>query len=71
MENMMVRLLLFACFGLATILLFQSDFAATGHQAQMNTRLARDDSGNAQSTEPSTTSDTGGGDDPGKPDQDQ
>ena len=68
----MIRLLLFACLALAAILLFQSDLSATGYQAQMSTRLAQDDSGNAQSApDPSTTSDTGSSDDSGKPTQDQ
>ena len=69
----MIRLLIFACLALATILLFQSDFAATGHQAQMGTRLAQDDSGNAQAPHPSTTSDTGtaSGDDSNDPAKDK
>jgi hypothetical protein len=69
---MMIRLLLFACLALAAIVLFQSDLSATGYQAQMNTRLAQDNSGDAQTApDPSTTSDTGSSDDSGKPVQDQ
>jgi hypothetical protein len=56
---------------LAAILLLQSDLSATGYQAQTTTRLAQDDSGNAQAPDPSTTSDTGSSDDSGKPAQDQ
>ena len=68
----MIRLLLFACLALAAIVLFQSDLSATGNQAQMNTRLAQDNSGDAQTApDPSTTSDTGNSDDSGKPTQDQ
>ena len=68
----MIRLLLFACLALAAIVLFQSDLSATGNQAQMNTRLAQDNSGDAQTApDPSTTSDTGSSDDSGKPVQDQ
>jgi hypothetical protein len=56
----MIRLLLFACLALAVILLFQRDLSATGYQAQISTRLAQDDSDNAQTApDPSTTSDTG------------
>jgi hypothetical protein len=69
---MMIRLLLFACLALAAIVLFESDLSATGYQAQMNTRLAQDNSGDAQTApDPSTTSDTGSSDDSGKPVQDQ
>jgi hypothetical protein len=72
MEIMMIRLLLFACFALAAILLCQSDVSATGYKAQAATRVAQDDNGNAQTApDPSTTSDTGSGDDSGKPAQDQ
>jgi hypothetical protein len=72
MESMMIRLLLFACLALAAILLFQSDLSATGYQAQMSTRLAQDDSGNAQTApDPSAPSDIGSSDDSGKPAQDQ
>ena len=72
MESMMIRLLLFACFALAAILLFQSDVSATGYKAQAATRVAQDDNGNAQTArDPSTTSDTSSGDDSGKPAQDQ
>jgi hypothetical protein len=67
----MIRLLFLACLALAGILLFQSDFSATGHQASMRTRLAQDDSGNAQASDPSTTSDTGSSDDSSKPAGDQ
>jgi hypothetical protein len=70
MEDLMIRLLLFTCLALATILLFQSDLSATGYQAQMSTRLAQDDSGSAQPPDPSTTPDTGS-DDSGKPEQEQ
>ena len=59
----MIRLLLFACLALAAILLFQRDLSATGYQAQISTRLAQDDSDNAQTApDPSTTSDTGNSD---------
>jgi hypothetical protein len=71
MEGTMIRLLLLACLALAAILLFQSGLSATGYKAQMNTRLAQDDSGNAQVPDPSTTSDTGSSDDSGKPARDQ
>jgi hypothetical protein len=71
MEGTMIRLLLLACLALAAILLFQSDLSATGYKAQMNTRLAQDDSGNAQVPDPSTTSDPGSSDDSGKPARDQ
>lgn len=67
----MIRLLLLACLALAAILLFQSDLSVTGYQAQMSTRLAQDDSGNAQAPDPSTSSDTGSSDDSGKPARDQ
>ena len=68
----MIRLLLFACFALAAILLFQNDFSATGYKAQAATRVAQEDNGNAQTArDPSTTSDTSSGDDSGKPAQDQ
>jgi hypothetical protein len=59
MESTMVRLLLFACLALAAILLVESDLSATGYQAQMSTRVARDDNGNAQAPEPGAASDTG------------
>ena len=65
----MIRLLLLACLALAAILLFQSDLSATGYKAQMNTRLAQDDSGNAQTADPSTTSDTGSSESSSKPAQ--
>ena len=71
MEDPMIRLLLFACLALATILLFESDLSATGYRAQMSSRLAQDDSGSAQTSDPSTTSDTGSGDDSGKRYQEQ
>jgi hypothetical protein len=71
MEDLMIRLLFFACLALATILLFQSDLSATGYQAQMSTRLAQDDSGSAQTSDPSTTPDAGSSEDSGKPDQEQ
>ena len=67
----MIRLLLLACLALAAILLFQSDLSATSYKAQMNTRLAQDDSGNAQVPDPSTTSDNGSSNDSGKPARDQ
>jgi hypothetical protein len=67
----MVRLLLFACLALASIPLFQNNLSATGHQAQTITRLAQEDSGNAQVPDPATESDTGSGDDSGTPNQDQ
>ena len=66
----MIRFVLLACLALATILLLQSDLSATGYQAQTNTRLAQDDSGNPQTADPSTTSDTGSSDTSGKPSQD-
>ena len=71
MEGTMIRLLLLACLALAAILLFQSDLSATGYKALMNTRLAQEDSENAQVPNPSTTSDTGSSDDSGKPARDQ
>jgi hypothetical protein len=71
MESLMIRLLLFACLALAAILLFQSDLSATGYHAQSITRVAQDDSGNAQVPDPSATSDTGSSDDSGRPAQDQ
>jgi len=68
----MIRLLLFACLVLATILMFRSNFAATGYRAQSTIHLAQDDSGlNAQAPEPSTSSDTGNSDDSGKPAENQ
>jgi hypothetical protein len=67
----MIRLLLFACLVLATILMFQSNFAATGYRAQTTIHLAQDDSGNAQAPEPSTSSDSGNTDDSGTPAEDQ
>jgi hypothetical protein len=67
----MTRLILFACLTFAAILLFQSDHSITGYQSQMRTRLAQDDSGSAQTPDPSTNSDTDSSDDSGKPDQDQ
>jgi hypothetical protein len=72
MESMMIRPLLFACLALAAILLFRSDLSATGYQAQATTRVAQDDSGNAQTApDPSNASDTGSSDDSGKPAQNQ
>jgi hypothetical protein len=68
---MMIRLLLLACLALAAILLLQSDLSATGYQAQTTTRVAQDDSGNAQTAPDPSTSDTGSGDDSGKPAEDQ
>lgn len=67
----MIRLLLLACLALAAILLLQSDLSATGYQAQTTTRVAQDDSGNAQTAPDPSTSDTGSGDDSGKPAEDQ
>jgi hypothetical protein len=67
----MIRLLLFACLVLATILVFQSNVATTGYRAQTVIHLAQDDSGNAQAPEPSTSSDSGNRDDSGKPAEDQ
>ena len=68
----MIRLLAFPCLALAAILLFQSDLSTTGYRAQMSTRLAQDDIGNASTApDPSTTSDTDSSDDSGKPAQDQ
>jgi len=66
----MVRLLLFACLALAAIHLFQSDLSATGYQAQTTTRVAQDDSGNAQNAPDPSTSDPGSSDDSGKLAQD-
>jgi hypothetical protein len=71
MEGTMIRLLLLACLALAAILLFQSDLSATGYQAQISTRLAQDDSGNAQTAPDSSTSDNGSSGDSGKPARDQ
>jgi hypothetical protein len=67
---MMIRLLLFPCLALAAILLFHSDLSATGYQAQTTTRVAQDDSGNAQNAADPSTSDTGSSDDSDKPAQD-
>jgi len=67
----MVRLLLFACLALAAILLVESDLSATGYQAQMSTRVAQDDNGNAQATEPGAASDAGKDDSSNGADQDR
>ena len=67
----MMRLLLFACFALAAILLFQSNVFATGYQTQATTRVAQDDSGNTQTTsDPAASPDTGNGDDSNAPSKD-
>ena len=63
----MIRLLLFACFVLAAILLVQSDFAVIADRAQTTIRLAQDDSSNAQAAKPATSSDPASNDDSGKP----
>jgi hypothetical protein len=69
---MMIRLLLFACLALVAILLYQSELSATGYQPHATTRVAQDNSGDAQTApDPSTTSETGSSDDSGKPAQDQ
>ena len=78
MGSVMTRLLLFtrllvlfACWVLAAILLFQGNLSATGYQPQATSRLAQDDGGNAQIPDPATTSDPGNADDSGTPNQDQ
>jgi len=78
MGSVMTRLLLFtrllvlfACWVLAAILLFQGNLSATGYQPQATSRLAQDDGGNAQIPDPATTSDPGSADDSGTPNQDQ
>jgi hypothetical protein len=70
MESVMIRILLLACFALAAILLVQSNLSATEYQAQTTTRLAQDESGMQTAPDPST-SDTGTGDDSGKPAKDE
>ena len=63
----MIRLLGFACFVLAAILLVQNDFAAIGDRAQATMRLAQDDSSNAQAPAPASSSDQSDSNDSGKP----
>ena len=65
----MIRLLLFTSLALAAILVVQNNLSAAGHHAQTSTRLVQDDSGNAQTADPSTTSDTGSSESSSKPAQ--
>ena len=67
----MTRFLLFAFLALAATVLVQSNLSAADHYVQTNTRLAQDESGNAKTADPSTTPDTGSGDESNKPAPDQ